>query len=1587
MQSKIKITNIITALITFLMLLLCFYFVSLNSQKVAFASISNQTNGEQSPWDIVPISKLEITSDGASELQPGQSVNLDITTTPDYAIQTASNIEYQFVNGAYLANIANNILTVNNDATIGGTIIVRAVVDNVISSNTLTFTVVKIPVESVAILNTETQISQNQTLKITTLLLPTTATYKNIMYEIAQGAQYAVISSDGLIKVNNNLPSGDLSIKVKITSANDNSIYDEREFTLYVPTINLGLSTTNLSPTPNTIINLVPSFSSTATQIIPTYNIIEGEEFIDYIEGNTLKIKDNITAFNPQIILNCSRDGYTSNNITLNIYIPTTTLQVTSSKSTINQNEMLQLGVLTTPANATLNNLKYYIVDNTNASLTINGLLTAKINTAIQTSSVFVYAVIDDIESEQIEITIEKPNIILLADSLNLSTSSTSAQSTSLTTLKDDEVQSPNNVIYNIKEGSEYVESIIDGVLQIKTNINAFNPKIILNASCGEFESGVIIIEIKVLAEDIEIANTTTKVEQSMNYNFEGQILPLNATLVNEPLAYSINVDENIATISNTGILTISSSASIGSQITITITGPDNTSVTQIVTVITVYATKMRVNGIDNQTVSPDYIIHFDVEFPEPFNVSNSVKTYSISLYDGERYVAKISNDKKTLIIKSLSELVSIGLYKPTFTVKISSNQNGKTLTAFRTFTVHTPVTKVDITRNTNCKDTFVQNYKTYLYENTDYLISDLVDTQITPLNSDIRNATYTLSVNGVFCTYASITNNVLHIKNRNELPSGNCEFTLKAQAENFSDTQTFSIFIKNTELTLSVKNVSNHLYPYAPMSTKTYGEKIEITTIVDAKATNPYAITFAFEKDENGNELGADLINYLVYENGILSFYIKNSGDILTSNRCIELIATHQDGLTASLPQEMIVHIPVQDITLTNTCGEMTISRIEANKLKLNIQSSIYTATTNEGTLDYLSNRSEPILNIPSTLKAGNIVTVTIETNDPRLNFIKRFQFIVDKLYVPNFKYIVNGNISTYPYDKDSAGVVIDKTNPQLYTGRYTNVLVTYNGTNLSELGVSLSYGISKNNLIISALSTTKGDSTLSPTITIYDGNFTYNINLPTINIFRPMSGTPSLTNGIITKKVTQLTLGDNSSWDENATYGLSDLVFYGSNLNGVSLTSSGLLTITSNTASKTQTIILRCTQKYNGIDVLYVNSNGTDYTVTQTIKSITLSASGGTGGSTSFLAVDGCSTSITVPTKVGYIFGGYYTSTLGSGTQYFNSLGQLLVTHSAYVNTSKIYAKWTAITYTIIGRTFVNNQFQKNAGTITLSYNVSTNVTVDGDGFKYFLVNGSKYYNNPSTFSNLTTIDGDTVYIDAYFEQSCIATGTMITLADGTQKAVEDLDGSEMLLVWNLESGQFDTAPILFIDSHGEDEYDIIHLYFSDETDVKVIYEHGFWDFDLNKYVYINNANANDYIGHWFNKQYIDENGNLAYTRVQLTLVTYEQEYTNSWSPVTFGHLCYYVNGMLSVPAKTEGFINIFDVNPETMQYDQEQMNADIEKYGLFDYETDFSNLIPIEIFNAFNGQYLKIALAKGLITQEQLLALINQYAKFLL
>ena len=220
-----------------------------------------------------------------------------------------------------------------------------------------------------------------------------------------------------------------------------------------------------------------------------------------------------------------------------------------------------------------------------------------------------------------------------------------------------------------------------------------------------------------------------------------------------------------------------------------------------------------------------------------------------------------------------------------------------------------------------------------------------------------------------------------------------------------------------------------------------------------------------------------------------------------------------------------------------------------------------------------------------------------------------------------------------------------------------------------------------------------------------------------------------------------------------------------------------------------------------------------------------------------------------------------------------------------------------------------------------------------------------------------------------------SCFTGDTLITLADGTQKRADEITLEDALLVFNHETGEYEAAGIIFIENDGFAEYNVIYLTFSDGTTTKLIYEHGYFNLTLNKYVYVTEDNYSEFIGHEFAMMSGD-----SYKAVTLTDAYVANEYTSCYSLVTIYHLNYFVDGLFSMPGGIEGLFNMFEYG-ENLVYDEEKMLSDIEEYGLFTYE-DFEAYLPYEVYAAFPAPQLKVAIGKGMITFEEILGYIEKY-----
>ena len=253
-------------------------------------------------------------------------------------------------------------------------------------------------------------------------------------------------------------------------------------------------------------------------------------------------------------------------------------------------------------------------------------------------------------------------------------------------------------------------------------------------------------------------------------------------------------------------------------------------------------------------------------------------------------------------------------------------------------------------------------------------------------------------------------------------------------------------------------------------------------------------------------------------------------------------------------------------------------------------------------------------------------------------------------------------------------------------------------------------------------------------------------------------------------------------------------------------------------------------------------------------------------------------------------------------------------------------------------------------------------------------------QWYNAKASNGSVSTVQWKTFDSTNGKDPSCIIEGTMITLADGTQKAVEDLQVGDMILAFNHVSGQYEAMPLIFnthADENEATEREVLYLQFENGKELGIVSSHGLFDMTLMQYVYIMPDNYQEYIGHEFYT--LNETTKLS-ENVRLISGEIVKKAVRIFCPVTYFHMNSFANGFLNtpnIPGDITGLVNYFAYDGD-LKYNEAQMQADIEKYGLYTYE-DFKDYISEEAYNSSPAVYLKVAVGKGMITFEEILDVI--------
>ena len=221
-----------------------------------------------------------------------------------------------------------------------------------------------------------------------------------------------------------------------------------------------------------------------------------------------------------------------------------------------------------------------------------------------------------------------------------------------------------------------------------------------------------------------------------------------------------------------------------------------------------------------------------------------------------------------------------------------------------------------------------------------------------------------------------------------------------------------------------------------------------------------------------------------------------------------------------------------------------------------------------------------------------------------------------------------------------------------------------------------------------------------------------------------------------------------------------------------------------------------------------------------------------------------------------------------------------------------------------------------------------------------------------------------------------TCLAAGTMITLADGSKRAVEDLRKGDSVMSYDHLTGKVTSSDVIIVVKTAADSYYKNTFVFDDGTELVTINEHGIYDLTLRKYVNIDHENGAEFIGHKFAA--IDSNGKVSKKKLVAVETVVESGY--KYDIVTDETLNYVAEDTLSVTHVLVDVINSFDFT-FGMRYSKLKMKADIEKYGLYTYD-EWAEHCDISVFEEYNIPVMKVGISKGLYTKDYIIGLINTY-----
>lgn len=203
------------------------------------------------------------------------------------------------------------------------------------------------------------------------------------------------------------------------------------------------------------------------------------------------------------------------------------------------------------------------------------------------------------------------------------------------------------------------------------------------------------------------------------------------------------------------------------------------------------------------------------------------------------------------------------------------------------------------------------------------------------------------------------------------------------------------------------------------------------------------------------------------------------------------------------------------------------------------------------------------------------------------------------------------------------------------------------------------------------------------------------------------------------------------------------------------------------------------------------------------------------------------------------------------------------------------------------------------------------------------------------------------------------CFTEGTLVTLADGTTKAIEEVTYDDLLLVWDFDRGEFGYTYPVWITKAGENNKYYL-MKFDDGSELEVVFSHRLFNADTLTFEKSIDAIYSQ-VGQSFVRQVIGEDGKPTLTTTKCVSITEVEENCVYYNMITSQALNFFSNGFLG----STGLSNMYTFEKtEDGRYihNQEQLEKTKANGDVFEYEMFDTSRITYEMYVGYRLGELK-------------------------